>query len=627
MIDKIYINGVQIDMFEGDNISFNLSINNLGDITTRNSSYSNTFKVPKTSKNMEVFDFAGAIGNNSDVPYLLKDCRYEIDTTVIVANGFVKLIETGSEFYRIAIFDGIIDLNQALGNSTIADLDYSSFNHLLENTSSVSDTYSHTWQEGYVYAVGEFGKGVTDTISCEKLAPSVYARQIWDKIFSSRGLTYLGDFFTTNTDFNELVVPPTKGIDVTEVALTRTPVGTGSTATLNINQSYGDYQIINTPLVFNSETYTNTAIDGSGNLVVSFTGLIELDLTTTYTETDTQLYVEMYRNGSLSVSRQFSVTPNASPYSAATQTYEVTSGDVLSFKVRSNPFNAGYPPTNFNHIYTASVSLDIATLSGGTEINLQNYMSSDLTQKDFVKDVLQRFGLIMIRDRENTSIYEFIEIEELLNNRTNAVDWTDKIISINTENYSNSYAQKNEGDYKYTTDTVPFMEGFINVSNENADYEKKIISSAYQIPDTYDIRIASTNLYDFPIWKLNTDTAAYDIIETTVKLMRLKTVTSGIAFKLFTGSVSSVNPVKFLSLDNMSYQYVFDTYYPTFETLLSSYKEVEVDVKLDLIDMGEIDFTKLIFLKQTGRYYYLDSVRIKSNKSTAKLIEIRNFNS
>ena len=108
--------------------------------------------------------------------------------------------------------------------------------------------------------------------------------------------------------------------------------------------------------------------------------------------------------------------------------------------------------------------------------------------------------------------------------------------------------------------------------------------------------------------------------------MRLKLDSTYASFTLFGSAPHVINvDIPYLSLDNMSYQHFLDTYYANFNLLLNSYKEVSVDLDLDIVDYKLIDFSKLIYLRQSGRYYYIDSVRIKSKGATAKLIEIRNF--
>jgi len=261
-------------------------------------------------------------------------------------------------------------------------------------------------------------------------------------------------------------------------------------------------------------------------------------------------------------------------------------------------------------------------------------MSSDLSQKEFVKDILQRYGLILSRNRIDPSIYELISMETLLDDTENAVDWSSKLISIDNESYDSGYAQQNRADYNYTKDTVPFMQGFLNITNVNLETERTIINGIYQIPDSY-VRPGALVLpgtttpipvYSFPIWEIISDPNG-DTIENTeakISIMRIRSNSQSTSYTRFDSNPQSSTNNKYLSLQNMSYQYFFDTYYSNFKKLLNSYKEVDVSLKLNLVDFRNIDMSKLVYLRQTGRYYYIDTVKLGRN-SSAKLIETRNF--
>ena len=85
--------------------------------------------------------------------------------------------------------------------------------------------------------------------------------------------------------------------------------------------------------------------------------------------------------------------------------------------------------------------------------------------------------------------------------------------------------------------------------------------------------------------------------------------------------------IPFLSLDNMDMDYFIANYYKAFGNLLDDYKEIEISANLNLMDIYNLNFFKLKYLKQTGRYYYLNSVTHNPNKNAkVQLIEINSFN-
>ena len=631
-MDRIFVDGVLIDTYDRDSINFNVSINKLGNITNRNSSYSTTFTIPRTALNESIFGFAGVAGNTSDVPYELKACRYEMDTTPIIVNGKIKLIEATDKDYRVVLFDGIIDLTTILGDSTIKDLDWSEYDHY-GDVPSVSATFGNT--TGMIYAIGEFGKEIQSTeVQVNKLAPSLFVRTVWEKIWSTAGLSYTGDFFTDNADWKELVLTPTTGEDIADNEASYTDNGTSSTDTINRSDSYG---VFTAPIYYDHEitvdNYDNATLS-AGDIIMSVTDEVRLTITTTYTETDTDVWVRVLQNGVVKKTQKVTDVASGGVW---TLNLSVVPTDVIKLQAAGQRRIASYPPPDFDVTFTTESDVQIETLGTGDLLLMDNYITNNLKQIDFVKDIVQRYGLILVRDKHDSTLYNFIQMEDLLTDRTNSVDWTDKLISIDSEQYVSGYAQLNIGDYVYANDDeVETQIGRLTVVNANAPVKQTMWTSVYTIPRISEgltpsgVPVRAINgqpLYQFKVWAEDDDEVnGYSLETAAPSIMRILYDNDNLNLKYFSGANTLVtDPIPFLSLTEMSYQWFFDEYFTAFETLLGSYKSIDVEVDLDLIDLHNLDLTKLIHLRQTGRHYYIDSIRMTSKGSTAKLIEIRNF--
>ena len=630
MARRIIVNGEDLDLYHDEKISFNLRVNSIADISNRNSSSSNSILIPRTGKNQRLMGFSGTIGNNSIVPYSSVRCDYIIQGTYIVVQGYLQIINTLDDSYRIAIYDGIIDFAGQLGNKVISDLDFTPENHLLD-FGVFEASFNNTG--GYIYALGNWGK--RDTLAnnaVESHGVSVYAHTIWDRIFTEAGLTYTGSFFDNNTDWLSLVLPATRGIDIIEATAGTTDEGLGSTDTITDNTNYGTYgsQFYTHEIDGLTDTYTaEFTVNGAGEIVVTNTGTMEINATITYSQVNTRVRWQCLLNGSTKQTVDLPYTSTSSPQ-VVSFTMLVTAGDIIKFTLQvDNPTPMGAPsPTYFTHNFSTSSAIQINTISGGSLIEVKDYMSTELTQKDFVKDILQRYGLVMIRERDNTSEYRFISMEDLLDDRVNNIDWTNKLTKIEQESYQSGYGQNNIGDYKYLSGVASTQGGILTVNNSNAPYEKNIIDAPYEIPETSVYKLATISLLTVPIWEYNEDDLIYESIETSPRLLRVIKDTGNVVFTIF-GSVGTTITIDipYLSLSDMSYQYFFDTYYANFKDLLDFYKEIDVTLDLDIVDFKQVDFGRLVYFRQTGRYYYLDTVKIQEAGATAKLIEIRNFNS
>jgi len=77
----------------------------------------------------------------------------------------------------------------------------------------------------------------------------------------------------------------------------------------------------------------------------------------------------------------------------------------------------------------------------------------------------------------------------------------------------------------------------------------------------------------------------------------------------------------------MSMQYFLNVYYKAFEFAISSYKEVDATFYMNLLDVNYLDLFKLKYLKQTGKYYYLNKLQhnVGGKVSKGTLIEINEF--
>ncbi|MEM9076313.1 MAG: hypothetical protein AAGC43_04700 [Bacteroidota bacterium] len=616
---------LELDMYPKTSVNLNVQVNTIGDLGTRNSSFSNTFIIPKTPTNMLAFDYAGVSGNISRKPYQVIRCSYLIDTFNVFRNGYIKLIESPNDKeYRVAVFDGILDLGVILGEKRINELDFSQFDHLLSMQSFI-DSFQNT--EGYIYGVAEFGKTVNNSyISIDKQAPSLFAKTIWDKIFNENGLTYTGVFFEEDAEWPLLVMPPTKGIDVVQSGLTETNIGTSTSQLLDESEFYTEYfGEDRDPFVFNNDGFGPEFSVSGGNIISNYDGTIRINFTTTYTTNgSTAFRVRIKINGE----DRALYTPYLSPSPVTREIIlDISSGDIIQFEGSGERTASTWPPDGFSFSYDATVAVNISTITGGVYIPMNDYVVTDLKQIDFVKDILQRFGLIMTRDAIDPQNYIFTRIQDVLNDRENAQDWSSKLINIGKEKYRSNYAQENTMAYKYTADAIPVYDGIMTVDDKNLSPSKILWTSPYQIPELSTINWGIFQHLNIPIWR-ELENGNIENVETEVKLMRLVYNTSGFTFRLFEqGSTNVSDPVPLLRLNNMTYTSIIGRYYQSLNDLLDNYKEVDVEVNLSITDYGGLDLTRLVYLKQTGRFYLIDSVRIRPNKTTAKLLEITNFDS
>ena len=616
-MNRITINNEELDLYNKDEVNFNLRINTLGDISTRNSSYSNTINIPRTVKNQRILGYVGVAGNSSNTPYMVNSCSYLRDTTVIIADGFLRVLEATADEYVVVIYDGIIDLKEKIGNASLRELDLEDLNHAL-TVSNYLGSFDNT--SGYIYGVADYGLSVEDDITIEYQSPSIYAHTLWNKIFTEAGLFYTGDFFENNTDFYNYVITPTVGYPVEEATPTITNIGTiDATGTSVIEDSTSSFQrTAKTDFrALNDTTNGDVTIDANGDLQVNFTGTIKIRVINNAANFFSGIKLQTVKvNGVVKYSFQVFSQPDEETYQ-----FSVTNGDILSFEMPT--FSEKVADNDWRINVSLNVVLDIDKVIGGFEVVMSDIVS-DIKQTDFIKDMMQRYGLLL-RKSSIANTYEFIEIRELLKDRFNAVDYTSKLLRITSEKYDSGYSQTNDATYKYPSDlSERLYDGELLTNDEGADIRGKLFESPFEIPVFLYDAYTTEQIFRIPIW--DNDGTVLDPKDSPAKMMNVSRVNKTINTRYFTPSSTDpyTEDYPFLTLNNVGYQYFLDTYYTEFGWLLESYKEVEVELNLSNIDISKIDFFKLVYLQQTGRYYYIDSIRT-GRVTKAKLIEISRF--
>lgn len=217
-MDRLIINGEDLDLYSNTSVNLNLQVGTVADISTRNSTFSNTVNLPRTAKNERLLGMVGTLGNSSRAPYERIGCNYLKGNISLINEGYVHLSETQPDRYKLNLFDGLISFSEAMGDKSISDLDLVDLNHNL--TESVYEgSFSNT--EGYIYALGDFGHKPpkTNPYNIEYQAPSLFVSTVMDRILTQSGFTYEG-----LPSFSGEVIAPTNGYPIEEGNISTDPL-------------------------------------------------------------------------------------------------------------------------------------------------------------------------------------------------------------------------------------------------------------------------------------------------------------------------------------------------------------------------------------------------------------------
>lgn len=589
MAEELYINDQLMDLPDRV-VSQTLQINDIGDVQDRQANYSNSIKIPRTSNNIRILEMLGIAGNTTRVPYENVKIRYVVDGVELISEG-KGVVKNTNNFFNLVIYDGGIALAELLGGSTLSELDFSAHNHNLTEPLFIS-SFGNT--EGYIYALGKFYENASTTvINVDLQNVSFYMHTLFSMIFTQRGYSLEGAFFTDSSYKNRLVSMDT-GYD-------RTVSGTPSQVYLRDNS--GDAEIfeifgaVPTTKEYLKDSYTTAKAD-----VFRFT------MEGTFTlYAGTNVLLKVYVGGILEVNRVL-VSEVSEDFSLS-----IEAGKLIEIKISVDSTLVGPIETiNFRTDYITTIFEENLQIT----INIEDLIG-DVRQIDFVKETMQRYGLIFRKVR-NQKVFEFVRMGDLLADTDGAEDWSDKYSLFVDESYNPGYGQKNIFKYTYETEDTregqTFADGEMQLDNLNLAQEKTLLTSLFK---SSVLKVA--DFYGLKHWTLEDTEIAPS--KDGLRIFERKDINTSITYK-FNDSIKNNSAfsgdIAYLDFEPVKYQNEIDNNYVEFNSMLNDYSKIILKLNLTLIDVYALDFFKLKYFKQLGAYYYLNKVsNFKKNKLTS----------
>lgn len=577
MDERLYVNGSLVELKE-NSVARSLQINDFSDVKDRQANYSNSINIPKTPKNKQIFNFLGLLGSTTRIPYEVINIKYVLDGIELVTNGKGVIKNTDTNNFSLVIYDGNISMTDLLGTSTLADLDFATlYNHNL-SYSSFFNSMANT--SGYIY-----GTNGSASLSIGQTVPSFYIHTLMDMIFTQKGWTLAGAILT-DADYKSRVTTMDIGFNQTLTPSITPVTGFPQIKSTNYTASYG----VNTTDDILSDTYIVTA---DSVVKVSFTGSITT--VTGFPE------IRIKVNGVLatilpSLSDEFSIY--------------VLTGDIITVYISvTTQF------TNPNYVYDITQAY---TTIIDSDDSYYTIVFSDLIgskkQIDLVKDVMQRFGLLFRKTPHKNEI-EFITSELLLSSTATADDWSSKFSDKVSESYTSDYAQDNVFKYNYDESDNDFADGHLAVTNVNLQINKTALTTMFKAT-------VLNGVYQMTYF----DSAGVPK-QDGLRIFKITIVNKSLGFVLKTGYSNIITKtlnIADLDFSALLYQTELTNNYTIFNNMLNNYKEIVVNCNLSIIDIYQLDFYKLKYFKQLGRYFYLNKVvNFKNNEVTkVELIQI-----
>jgi cell division septation protein DedD len=272
---------IYLDLYDDVSINLNLSFAEIQDITSRNSGYSQTFKVPGTPINNEFFNYMFNVNQDGLTFDIQKSVKCSVNYKGIgVLDGVLRLLKVyvtdNMVDYEVNIQDEVGIFINEISNKLLVDLDFSDLNHTYNATNvklSWEASYTGTTTTGglknggilypfshigYIYdSVGNVVTTGSNASPLLELAgsvvsisknttpmrttgykPSIQIYQVLRRIFNQNGYNIESDFFATEY-FKRLYMPLLFNSDTYFISTTGATTGNSTVAMLSDNEPIG----------------------------------------------------------------------------------------------------------------------------------------------------------------------------------------------------------------------------------------------------------------------------------------------------------------------------------------------------------------------------------------------------
>jgi hypothetical protein len=628
-----------LDLDPGVTIAQTKQVNDLNSLETRQASYTNKFKIPKTATNVRIMQHLTLPGNTSNLPYQKNECSLYNDTGECFVYKGWAVISDGGEDYEAVIYDGIIDLYKAMENKTIADLNLLRFNHE-KTVTAVKNTWNSI-DPVFLYILADYNGNNGPTpfgfVNVDYLVPAVKVSFLIELYQYVLGIQWIGPFLGSE-DFNDLYITYPKGVGGIESEkllfesadykfyTNNTNVGPQTTPPV-LNKYYAQFN--------STTTYTDITDTGDIHLKVPQAGTYRIEVSGkldtyfreygeyTVKQTDATIYAAK-NSGNINpqqtqnISTVVSVAKSKEDFSGMTyinleanDTVSIVISPIFPYDQTKNTFLiSGMPNASRLSVKLTRVNM--------TSIDFTSAFA-DFSLTDFLKEIMHRYGLTIHKDKYS-NFYIFRTLKDQLET-DDAIDWSNKFAKKISENYIYGiYAQRNWFRYQYNDKGSAHNDGYLDVQNENLPETKTIITSKTYSPEKNLVPYFRGQSHVYKLWEKEMTEASgdepakidYKPLDKRYYFLKAQKVNSPTPLFLYTGSTTgnSITSNVFYkeSYEGLSYQDAIQNNYRPLANVLDKSLVITVELNLKDSDIANFDFKKLYYIAQLSGYFLVNKI-------------------
>jgi len=640
----LYINGQLADLEPGQVIAQTRQVNDLNSLDNRQASYTNKFSLPKSANNIKLLDYLTLMGNSSNVPYQKNTCSlYSHTGECFVYNGWA-VITDGGDSYDCVVYDGIIDLYKAIDNKTLADLDLSSLTHLKNPASVVASWTNEASTYRYIVAnyngdtsVRQIAPGYYN-INMDYFVPSVNVAWLWHKVFDAFNdhVQPTGSIFSS-PDFTNLWMTFPKGVVRGEEQDIEVFLRSGITLQGTPNMDWSRYLIPIGPGTNVNTEFVDSNVVNDRHLKIKVAGRYRLEFSGEF-NINKRVSVKIARNSQNVALANISNTSLLNDDQDASGSFEYSRemllnvNDTLAILLDQKNGAFDFHDTG-NSMQVRLVRME------DYEIDFTEAFS-DLSIRDFLNEVVYRFGLTIFKDKYSNN-YRFATLEELLETAP-TVNWSRKFVHKVSEDYlTGSYAQQNVFSYTYNDKEATYNDGYIDVLNKSLPESKTLFKSKIYSPELQTTPYPFRSIGMYKMWEKEFKeetrqneqgeeetvlTVSYKPLNKRYYFMYADRDSNTYAVQSFiTGDGATGQGAWYERFTGLSFKDIAQSYYAPITNILGRALVVTAQLYLSDNDVANFNFNTFYYIEQLGGSFLVNKINnyIPGKPVTCELIRVR----
>ena len=661
---ELYIEDELIDLIGDEQISTDYAIAEIGDFATRKGFRSINFDIPITANNKRILENAEIVNNTTTRPYRRLKARVFVDG--IDQNIRFADIESTQETYNVRLYGGNASFFDIIKNKTLPQLSYlPSLDHEF-NLTNVYDSRQNN--DGYIYPLIDWHadspnsimSNTSKTFDVRYCYPCLFVDEIIENICSDAGYS-LNNILLNDVNYQTgtLIFPIVDKYDIdydcegeqtqSTQPLTQISVfdwiGFALIDDSTTNDLQGQIQtFVNLPMIFNVAAFNQT-VDA---YLVEAGGSYEVTADINYTNSISSIY-----------------SPEVGIYLIAASTGDITFIAGVSAQIGTNlteTLTASFTANENDKIaifsYSdggANISSTDLTLNSGTKLSViagsVDYKPfnkvveidtaiSKIKQSDFIKAYLQMFSCLISVDEDTKTVF-INKFDEIQDNIPLAFDWSDKIdytdnnlVEYNLDQYGQSNALIYKQDDSIDDVFIQGANGSLNIDDTTLDADNRFVELPFAATEM-DARLEAFVIPKIKIFRTNNSvTTPTDKVQPRILLLERVTTVPSVIYSdgssTFTTNVDLPLPWFMLGGKQLNLGFgnnLIELYYSGLQDVLNRTKIVTEQIRLNALDIQQLDFLKPVYLSKHNAYFYISKISgftYGTNESTeVELVKLR----